>query len=388
MPKLFISYKHQKENLELIKKIVSKLKSVNYDVWFDNEQLKTGDSLTLEIEKGILAADGVICFLTEQYVKAKNCKLEFFYSANKEKKCIYILLESIDRNTPNGLNMYVFSDAIRFDAFKHKKENLDDYIDVIFSEIIKSLDENMEEPANLTQSFVQLNRNDDFYYREGLIEKIETTLKVKKRLCLYGYPGVGKTSCALEYSYQQMEKNNIQKIVWIDAEDQTKILTCLTDFGKIIDKNETNIERIKLNFLNYINKGNVLLIFDNLESINDLKEIFKLESMKAPFLITTRLKKMGNIEMVEIIPFNTIEAKDFLKRMLPQLDNEGIELIVKEYNYEKEGLLPCNLRMIAGVLDKEQEKTVDEVLNECKNEGYVVNIINKVKQHSNDCKFQ
>ena len=85
MPKLFISYKHQKENLELIKKIVSKLKSVNYDVWFDNEQLKTGDSLTLEIEKGILAADRVICFLTEQYVKAKNCKLEFFYSANKEK---------------------------------------------------------------------------------------------------------------------------------------------------------------------------------------------------------------------------------------------------------------------------------------------------------------
>jgi hypothetical protein len=35
MPKLFISYKHEKENLESIKKIVSKLKSVNYNVWFD-----------------------------------------------------------------------------------------------------------------------------------------------------------------------------------------------------------------------------------------------------------------------------------------------------------------------------------------------------------------
>ena len=59
MPKLFISYKHDKETLELIKKIVSKLKlkSLYYDVWFDNEQLKTGDSLTLEIEKGIIAAD-------------------------------------------------------------------------------------------------------------------------------------------------------------------------------------------------------------------------------------------------------------------------------------------------------------------------------------------
>ena len=51
MPKLFVSYKHDKETLELIKKIVSKLKSVNYHIWLDNEQLKTGDSLTLEIEK-------------------------------------------------------------------------------------------------------------------------------------------------------------------------------------------------------------------------------------------------------------------------------------------------------------------------------------------------
>ena len=34
-----------------------------------------GDSLTFEIEKGILAADAVICFLTKDYVKAKNCKL-------------------------------------------------------------------------------------------------------------------------------------------------------------------------------------------------------------------------------------------------------------------------------------------------------------------------
>jgi hypothetical protein len=310
MPKLFISYKHQKENLELIKKIVSKLKSLNYDVWFDNEQLKTGDSLTFEIEKGILAADGVICFLTKEYVKAKNCKLEFFYSANKDKKCIYVLLEAIDRETPNGMNMFIFSDSIRFDAFKRKTENLDEYVDIIFSEIIKSLGDNVyENPTNIIQSFIQLNRDEDFYTREGLMERIESTIKEKKRLCLYGYPGVGKTSCALEFSYQQMEKNNIQQIVWIDAEDQTKILKCLIDFCKIIDKTETNIERLKIIFLNYINKGNVLVIFDNLESLDDLKQIFLLETIKATFLITSRLKKIGNFEMIEISPFKEIEAK-------------------------------------------------------------------------------
>jgi tetratricopeptide (TPR) repeat protein len=89
--------------------------------------------------------------------------------------------------------------------------------------------------------------------------------------------------------------------------------------------------------------------------------------------------------MIEISPFKEIEAKQFLKRMLPSLDTESIDLIVKEYNHETEGLLPCNLRMIAGVLYKEKEKTVEEVLKECQHGGYIVKIINQLKQHSIDC---
>jgi hypothetical protein len=71
--------------------------------------------------------------------------------------------------------------------------------------------------------------------------------------------------------------------------------------------------------------------------------------------------------------------------MLPNVETESIDLIVKEYNHETEGLIPCKLRMIACVLDKDKEKTVEEVLKECKHGGYIVNIINKLKQHSIDC---
>jgi tetratricopeptide (TPR) repeat protein len=387
MPKLFISYKHEKENLELIKQIVSKLKSVNYDVWFDNEQIKTGDSLTHEIVSGILDANGVICFITKQYMKSKNCRREFYFSDENNKKCIYVLLEAIDKKIKDGMNLCIFTDQIRFDAFKRKPvKNLDDYADIIITEIIKSLKEKeVENPTNIIQSFIQLNRDEEFYVREGLMEQIEAKIKENKKLCLYGYPGVGKTSCALEFCYQQIEKNNIKQIIWIDAEDQTKIFKCLTDFSKIIDKNETNIEILKIIFLNFISKENVLVIFDNLESLDDLEQIFKLETIKAPFLITTRLDRMGNFEMIEICPFKEIKAKQFLNRMLPNLDTESIDLIIKEYNDAIEGLLPCKLRMIAGVLDKEREKTVEEVLIEFKNKGYIENIINKLKQHSNDC---
>ncbi len=89
--------------------------------------------------------------------------------------------------------------------------------------------------------------------------------------------------------------------------------------------------------------------------------------------------------MIEISHFKEIEAKRFLKRMPPDLESESLDMIVKEYNYETEGLLPCNLRMKASLLDKENEKTVEEVLKECKHGGYIVKIINKLIQHSNDC---
>jgi hypothetical protein len=61
--------------------------------------------------------------------------------------------------------------------------------------------------------------------------------------------------------------------------------------------------------------------------------------------------------------------------MLPNLDDENIDLIIKEYNDETEGLLPYNLRNIAGLLHNEKEKTVEEVLKEYKKEGYIVRII-------------
>jgi hypothetical protein len=81
--------------------------------------------------------------------------------------------------------MYIFSDSIRFDAFKRITENLDDYADIIFSEIIKSLDANMNEnPISDILNFIKLNHDEEFYVREGLMEKIETTLKEKKKMML------------------------------------------------------------------------------------------------------------------------------------------------------------------------------------------------------------
>ena len=272
--------------------------------------------------------------------------------------------------------MYLYGEAIRFDAFKHKKEILNDYADEIFLEIKSSLIQNPPSPIE-TNGFIEMPRIEEFLERDGLMEHIEMILNNKKKLCLFGYPGVGKTSCAVELAYRLMEKHN-QKIIWINSEDQTKIFNKVSDFMNKIGENEKDIEIMKTKFINYVNNQKYWLIFDNLENIDDLKNIFKLETIKTIFLITTRLdNRIRNIDMIEIVPFKIEEAEQFLKNALPQLPINSIQKIISEYASNQQ-LLPCKLSMIAGVLNENHEKTVEEVLIECRHGGYAVKIIDEL----------
>ena len=55
----------------------------------------------------------------------------------------------------------------------------------------------------------------------------------------------------------------------------------------------------------------------------------------------------------------------------------GIQRIINEY-VNNDQLLPCKLSMIAGVLNQKFEKTVEEVLNECRHGGYTAKIIDEL----------
>ena len=86
--------------------------------------------------------------------------------------------------------------------------------------------------------------------------------------------------------------------------------------------------------------------------------------------------------MIEMSPFKMNEADKFLKNALPQLPDESIKKIIDEYT-SNEKLLPCKLSMVAGVLNQEFEKTVEDILSECRFDGYVVKIISQLE--SKDC---
>ena len=216
------------------------------------------------------------------------------------------------------------------------------------------------------------------------MEKIEEEINRKKIVCLFGYPGVGKTSYAAEFSKQQKEKHNV-KIIWIEAENQTKILKKIIDLMKTIDNVETDLEKIKINFLCYVNNTpNALLVFDNLENLEDLTDLYKLESIKSSILITTRMERVSNLQMIEISPFTVQEATKYLQLSLPCTNEECLNIVVNEYKINEE-LLPCKLNLIVGLLNENKEKTIEEVFKECRDRAYIKEIIGKIKIEWKDC---
>ena len=296
-----------------------------------------------------------------------------------------MLLEPIDK--VNDIRMYLHGDVIRFDVYKRRKEALnDEYIGLVFNEILVTLTTNYEKTkVDNDIGRKEINKNYDYYAREGLMEKIEMILFKTKRLCLFGVAGVGKTTVANEYSNQQIDKFNKQVLLF-DSENKTKILLKMKDFMKKIIKEETDLDDLKRSFHTYVNKSqNLLIVFDNLCCLDDVNSIFKLETIKAPILITTRINKINNLEMIELFPFKIQEGNKYLTLALPQLCEEAVQIVIKECADEDGGLLPCKLSLTVGILKQYEKENVEKVLQESRFRGYIVKLMKELELERNDC---
>lgn len=66
MPMIFIS--HSSEDKEFARKLASDLRDRDFEVWFDDIEIRVGDSIPTEIEKGLSEADYVVIVLSPHAV--------------------------------------------------------------------------------------------------------------------------------------------------------------------------------------------------------------------------------------------------------------------------------------------------------------------------------
>lgn len=194
---IFISY--NQGSFKLVHKIAECFKNnndQNFNVWIDKDKLNEGRKLP-KIQEGILKASRVICFITKKYIKSDICYQEFTYAANNRIPCYYVLLEEIDKKEINGINMYIFNDNVRLDAYKEKHDfDLKDDKDLkLYKKIKEAITNSKAKTAKLTSEntsdeaieFTEIPSPGDYFIgRHDIFERIDTIIQNENIVALTG----------------------------------------------------------------------------------------------------------------------------------------------------------------------------------------------------------
>lgn len=186
-------------------------------------------------------------------------------------------------------------------------------------------------------------------------ENIQTTIMMTS---LGGMGGIGKSTLALQYAYEALDKKAYNHIYWILSEtNQTfiqsykSICLKLSIFPKENDTNDQIIDYIKISLSQ---KGNYLLIYDNVPRIDFLDN--KCPQSNGHILITSRIQKGWDHPTLLLEVFSPRDSIEYLFKAInissqyaneQTLDSEKKALEVAE----KLGHLPLALSHAASYIN-------------------------------------
>lgn len=204
---------------------------------------------------------------------------------------------------------------------------------------------------------------DNFSGREDLIKRIQSDFTPGNLIIIYGPPGVGKTSLAIQLGYLLKEVYS-DGVLWfrLDTSDVMDIFLAIAyafgkDIGHIRDR-ETRASIIKTILAN----KKVLLIFDNVEFTNDIRLLLP-NTRYCSIIITSRhshLSIFSKSKNISLENFSKYEAISLFKKVLggkyTTTNNTSILRLA-----DKIGYLPLALHIFAKEI-KENSLDIVELL--------------------------
>ena len=88
---VMISYSH--EDWPAVEPVVELLKVNGIDVWIDRERIKPDMVWRLELLKAPQTTDGLICFMSQNYIASDMCRMELLLARNFDKPVYPVMLE-------------------------------------------------------------------------------------------------------------------------------------------------------------------------------------------------------------------------------------------------------------------------------------------------------
>jgi hypothetical protein len=407
--KIFISYHHSSK--ELVRKFVDKLKKEGYrNIWFDETEIHPGDVLSKKMEQGIRDSSIFISFISNNYIWSKNCRKEFFYAEHKNKKCFYLITEGLDLTENTGFDFHLNNDDLRLDLHKIKKSD-DEKIDKIFNKLKLELnneaalnsnkknESNTTNPDNKEMSEIEnkvkaeienkeIIGNEDFIERENLFEEIDSRLSSpNKTVLLTGIPGVGKTSCAIEYILKKKKSGEISNYFYFNSDQGFKIQNSIILYSEQLNLTKPNdsIETKIKSFTNYLKKtkDKVILFFDNVDDFEVLKKLIDYKAINKPTILTSTSTIKNEKDFIEIKTFNQDESKKYLKLKLSHLEDDDIQLIINHIK-ENDQCSTYKLVLIASLMCNDEAITVSELIKMKIEDEYMKQLLNRIEKRSKD----
>ena len=150
------------------------------------------------------------------------------------------------------------------------------------------------------------------------------------------------------------------------------------NLSKDSDNNDIKISK----FYQYCKQTeDIILLFDNVENLDNVIKILNFETLGKPIIITSR--KSFKQDSIEIKPFNLNESKIYLKKAVPHLLEKENDLILEYLNSEKQ-CLTYKLVLIAGLIKNDFTITVSELIESDIINTYFSKIIKKIEKKSKD----
>lgn len=191
--------------------------------------------------------------------------------------------------------------------------------------------------------------NEAFIGREKELADIERQLKHHQFVILSGRSGIGKTTCALEFARRRSED---RLAIYFDADAQEKISHQYRSILSMLNVNTSNLSKdSEIRFMNNIYKeynNEILLVFDNVEEYNDIRNyISSLPANVKVIITTTQPELVDNVPQVRLAHFSYDEASKYLHSFLKR---DKIEASILENLIKHTAALPYNLKHAAAYL--------------------------------------
>lgn len=199
-----------------------------------------------------------------------------------------------------------------------------------------------------------------FFDRDDIIEKIEKhfqdcdSASTLRSLALYGMGGVGKSHVAMKYLEKKLAVKAFNAVFWVNAENPVSIQQSFTDIAlklRLPDTGQASHDENRMILKGWLQQTGTLaktpwtiemltnilieckwmIIYDNAETIELLRDYWPLYGSNGRVLVTTRNQSLGFDPAdagIEILPWDTETGSKFLLHLLT--GHISADLLTKE----------------------------------------------------------